>query len=217
LNTAYKTIAQASEIQHIVSKSRFIGRAWPVQDEEEALHRLENIRKQHYDASHNCYAYRIGETGATARYSDDGEPGGTAGLPMMEVLLKKDVTNALCIVTRYFGGTLLGAGGLVRAYSHACSSAIQKAQVLSMVLCDIYQLTLGYDKLGKLEYFLHTEGYASDPFEYTEQVNATVYLPQAESGRFLSGVSELFDGSITPVPAGHCHRPMHTTNLADGE
>ena len=113
----YKSVKQCSEAEYTVNRSRFIGRCFPVDSEEAALCLLSDIRKRHWDATHNCFAYRIGETAAAARFSDDGEPGGTAGKPIMDVLTGKGLTNVLCVVTRYFGGILLGAGGLVRAYS----------------------------------------------------------------------------------------------------
>ena len=116
---AYRTVKQPGEAELVIKRSRFIGRCFPVADEQEALRLLEQVRRQHWDATHNCYAYSVGVSGACARYSDDGEPSGTAGLPMMEALRRSGVTDALVVVTRYFGGILLGAGGLVRAYSAA--------------------------------------------------------------------------------------------------
>ena len=128
----YRTICQPGEVEHIIKKSRFIGAAYPVQTVEEALSLLETIRKRYWDATHNCYAYIIGENGEQKRFSDDGEPQGTAGMPMLDVLQKKDVTNLLVVVTRYFGGTLLGAGGLVRAYAGAAGAAVDAAGVTVM-------------------------------------------------------------------------------------
>ena len=118
----YKSVKQCSEAEYTVNRSRFIGRCFPVESEEAALCLLGDIRKKHWDATHNCFAYRIGEN-AAARFSDDGEPGGTAGKPIMDVLTGRGLTNVLCVVTRYFGGILLGAGGLVRAYSKSAVAA----------------------------------------------------------------------------------------------
>ena len=110
---AYRTVKQESEIELVIKRSRFIGRCFPVTNEQEALALLERIRRQHWDATHNCYAYSIGEHGACARFSDDGEPSGTAGMPMMEAIRRIGVTDVLVVVTRYFGGILLGAGIVV--------------------------------------------------------------------------------------------------------
>ena len=126
----YKSVKQRSEAEYTVNRSRFIGRCFPVDSEEAALCLLGDIRKKHWDATHNCFAYRIGDN-AAARFSDDGEPGGTAGKPIMDVLTGRGLTNVLCVVTRYFGGILLGAGGLVRAYSKSAADAVTKAGVVS--------------------------------------------------------------------------------------
>ena len=130
--TSYKTTRQRAQDEFIVNKSRFIGYACPCETEEEALAFLKEIREKHRDATHNCYAYAIGANAGIMRYSDDGEPGGTAGLPMMEVLKSRGVVNCCVVVTRYFGGVLLGAGGLVRAYTKGCAIALNAAQVSVM-------------------------------------------------------------------------------------
>ena len=121
----YKTARAASETEFTVNKSRFIGRCFPVSSEEEALARLDEIRKLHHDATHNCWAYNL--RGGIMRFSDDGEPGGTAGMPMLQVLQRENLHNVVCVVTRYFGGILLGAGGLVRAYTKGAKIAVDAA------------------------------------------------------------------------------------------
>ena len=132
MKKGFRTIAQRAAVEHVIKKSRFIGAAYPVQTVDEALVHLEAVRKQSWDASHQCYAYIIGENSEQKRFSDDGEPQGTAGMPMLDVLQKKDLTNVLVIVTRYFGGTLLGAGGLVRAYAGAAGAAVDAAGISVM-------------------------------------------------------------------------------------
>ena len=142
MNSSYLTLRKAGWDELIINKSRFIGYASPVSTEEEALGFLQEIRARHRDASHNCYAYTIGRNMGVMRYSDDGEPSGTAGLPMMEVIKKENVRNCICVVTRYFGGVLLGAGGLLRAYTQGTSVALKAAGIVEMVptvsvLCEV--------------------------------------------------------------------------------
>ena len=121
----YLVPTQFGEDEFIEKKSRFIGRAWPVETEEEALAKIQEMKKQHYDATHNCWAYIIKD--GAVRFSDDGEPGGTAGMPMLQVLQREGLYNVVCVVTRYFGGILLGAGGLVRAYTKGAKIAVDAA------------------------------------------------------------------------------------------
>ena len=125
---AFKTPAAASETEFVVNKSRFIGRAFPVETEAEALEILERIRQKHYDATHNCWAYNLRGASPLRRFSDDGEPGGTAGMPIMDTLIRSETENALIIVTRYFGGILLGSGGLVRVQPIRCGCAFSRRQ-----------------------------------------------------------------------------------------
>ena len=149
--TGYRTLAAKGEAELVIQRSRFIGRSFPVESEAAALAILADIRKAHWDASHNCFAYRIGPDGGCARYSDDGEPGGTAGLPMMEVLKSRGLTDLLVVVTRYFGGILLGAGGLVRAYSRSAAAAIQAAGEVEVLPALRYHMAIPYNRYGGLE------------------------------------------------------------------
>ena len=126
--TEYFVPTGASETELVEKRSRFLGHVWPVESEEEARARIEEIRKKHYDARHHCWCYRIRE-GGVERYSDDGEPQGTAGQPMLNVFQREGVTNVCCVVTRYFGGILLGAGGLVRAYTQSAKDALDAAGI----------------------------------------------------------------------------------------
>ena len=121
----YLVPTQFGEAEFVEKKSRFIGRVWPVDTEEEALAKIQEMKKKHYDATHNCWAYIIRD--GAVRFSDDGEPGGTAGMPMLQVLQREGLFNVVCVVTRYFGGTLLGTGGLVRAYTEAAQAAVAAA------------------------------------------------------------------------------------------
>ena len=130
------------EDEFIEKKSRFIGRVWPVETEEEALEKIQAMKKQHYDATHNCWAYIIKD--GAVRFSDDGEPGGTAGKPMINVLRKNELHNVTAIVTRYFGGIKLGAGGLVRAYSKSVMEAIGEAEIVEIEEYEVYEINFEY-------------------------------------------------------------------------
>ena len=129
---AYITVARSSREETVINKSRFIGYAAPCISESEALAFLQSVREEHKTATHHCYAYIIGENSGIMRYSDDGEPGGTAGLPMMDVIRARNIVNCCVVVVRYFGGTLLGTGGLVRAYSQSAQSALNAAGIIRM-------------------------------------------------------------------------------------
>ena len=145
----YKTIARRCEARFIEKKSEFIGYLCPVQTEEQAVAFIEEIRAMHRKATHNCYAYILRENNA-ARHSDDGEPGGTAGVPIYEVLRKEGLTDVCCVVTRYFGGVLLGAGGLVRAYTKGAKDAVDAAQIKCMAEAVKLAVTVDYGLYGRL-------------------------------------------------------------------
>lgn len=147
----YKTLKETAKDEFVVQKSRFIGHASPVQNEEEAKAFVAEIRAQHKDATHNCYAYIVGENAGIMRYSDDGEPQGTAGLPMIELLKQIGVVNCAVVVTRYFGGILLGAGGLVRAYRKGLSLALRAAQIVLMQSTFALEVVLDYALYARFE------------------------------------------------------------------
>ncbi len=201
---SYKTIQNCSEIENIINKSRFIGRCFPVESEEEALAYLNDIRKKHWDARHNCYAYIIGDTGAIARFSDDGEPGGTAGMPMMDVLKNKGITNVLCVVTRYFGGILLGTGGLVRAYSGACRDAVEKAGMISVGIGTEFELKVDYNRFGSIESYIRTNSQV-DNIEYTELITIKATVENELAEKFVSDIIDKTDGKVTPKKIGESY------------
>jgi len=149
---SYKTVKQYGEGEIEEKKSRFLGKVKPVSTEEEAIAFIESIKKQYWDARHNCYAFIIGENSESIRCSDDGEPSGTAGKPMLEVLQNNGLKNVVAVVTRYFGGTLLGTGGLVRAYTQATQAALEEAQVATMTLMSVLAIKTDYNAVGKIKY-----------------------------------------------------------------
>lgn len=196
----YKSVKQCSEAEYTVNRSRFIGRCFPVESEEAALCLLGDIRKKHWDATHNCFAYRIGEN-AAARFSDDGEPGGTAGKPIMDVLTGRELTNVLCVVTRYFGGILLGAGGLVRAYSKSAAEAVAKAGVVSYLPGTILDIPMGYSRYGTLEGFIRANAEVRN-VAFAQNVVVTVAVEDTNLLKFMKEVTERSDGRCTPVTIG---------------
>lgn len=196
----YKSVKQCSEAEYTVNRSRFIGRCFPVESEEAALCLLGDIRKKHWDATHNCFAYRIGEN-AAARFSDDGEPGGTAGKPIMDVLTGRELTNVLCVVTRYFGGILLGAGGLVRAYSKSAADAVTKAGMVSYLPGTVLDIPMDYSRYGALEGFIRANAEVRN-VAFAQNVVVTVAVEDTNLLKFMKEVTERSDGRCTPVTIG---------------
>lgn len=203
----YKTVKSAAKDEYIVNKSRFIGHACPCQTEEQALAFLKRIREQHRDATHNCYAYVIGENAGIMRYSDDGEPGGTAGLPMMEVLKARGVVNVCVVVTRYFGGVLLGAGGLVRAYSHSCAIALDAAQVSVMELSARMLFDVPYPLWDRFSYALQTLPVILESTEFQSSVEATLLVRARDADAVVKQITALSDGRIESLPIDELFYP----------
>lgn len=172
----YKTLKQRADDQFIVNKSRFIGYAAPCQSEEEALAFLKQIREKHKDATHNCYAYIIGRNMGIMRYNDDGEPGGTAGMPIIETMKKVGVTDCCVVVTRYFGGILLGAGGLVRAYRKGCVVALNAAQVVNMIPSTRFLMEVPYPMWDKVRYAMKDMPLQMEDTAFSTAVEATVLV-----------------------------------------
>lgn len=204
---AYRTVKQPGEAELVIKRSRFIGRCFPVADEQEALRLLEQVRRQHWDATHNCYAYSVGVSGACARYSDDGEPSGTAGLPMMEALRRSGVTDALVVVTRYFGGILLGAGGLVRAYSAAAAAAVRSAGEVEMRECVRLSLETPYPLWGRVEPLLR-ERAQLDEVRYEAAVHAAAWVRREQSDALVRALIDRTDGRVVPAPGARMLRPF---------
>ncbi len=178
MNTSQVVLYQGGQGEIVEKKSRFIAYLFPVQDENEALERIHEIKKKHYDARHNCFAYVIGNDNETERCSDDGEPSGTAGRPILDVLTGQGIHNVVAIVTRYFGGTLLGTGGLVRAYSSAVREALQNCVLLEKM--DGYSLHIhtDYNDIGKLQYLVRNNEWIERETLYTEGVELILLVPE---------------------------------------
>ena len=191
----YKTARAASETEFTVNKSRFIGRCFPVSSAEEALARLDAIRKLHHDATHNCWAYNL--RGGIMRFSDDGEPGGTAGMPIMDTLIRSETLDAIIIVTRYFGGILLGSGGLVRAYSKSASDALSSAGVLQMLPCSEIEFFVDYSRYGGIEGFVRSNSTVKNT-EFLDNIRFNCLVPFDDAEGFIAEIIERTDGRSSP-------------------
>lgn len=176
----YRTIYRGGEGEIVEKKSRFIATVMPVEAEEEALEFIESMKKKYWNATHNCFAYVIGTRGELKRCSDDGEPSGTAGRPMLDVLEGEEIRNAAVVVTRYFGGTLLGTGGLVRAYSSAVRAGLEASLVITKVPGVKLHIQTDYTGLGKIQYILGQRGLKILDSVYTDVVELDVLIPDQE-------------------------------------
>lgn len=185
-----------------IKKSRFICSLFRVTSEEDARAHIESTRKQYWDANHNCTAWAIGPGLKLQRSSDDGEPSGTAGIPMLEVLRRREITDTLAIVTRYFGGTLLGAGGLIRAYGGAVSAGIDAIGVVERKPLSVQTLVATYDDAGRIENAIRASDYPLADVAYTTDVTFELVMEPVQVDSFTHWISELTNGAITPTDAG---------------
>ncbi len=187
----YKTIENTSQCDWEIQKSHFITYIKHIESEHEAQNFIESIRKKHFDARHNCFAYIIGERSEIQKSSDDGEPSGTAGIPILEVIKKNELSDIVIIVTRYFGGIKLGAGGLIRAYGKSASLGIETAAIVKKSIFNCCSLTLDYDLLGLIENYLHQNEIRIKNKDYSDKVIITVFLPQETSEKILTEIKNI--------------------------
>lgn len=206
MTETYNTITKAGQDEVEIKKSRFIGYATPVKSEEEAYAFVERIRKQHYDARHNCFAFAIGSENTLLRFSDDGEPQGTAGKPILEVITGQELVDVCIVVTRYFGGTLLGTGGLVRAYTEAAKLAVDDAGIYTMKLVKQVDITTNYNDSGKVQYLLGSSDAEVSGTDYTEDVRFHVYVPVNDYGRIEKQVTEATSARAVIEVLGETYR-----------
>lgn len=192
----YRCLAEGGSGEITEKKSRFIATLRPVQDEGEAVSFIEEMKKKYWDASHNCPAYVIGTRQEVTRCSDDGEPSGTAGRPMLEVLLKEGICNAAVVVTRYFGGTLLGTGGLVRAYGQAVKEGLKASRIVTMRYGQRLKLTADYGDIGRIQYLLGQNGISIQNAVYSETVSLEVMTALELSDRLKEELVEATAGRI---------------------
>lgn len=197
MKEAYYTISQDGQNQIEIKKSKFICHLFRIDNEEQAREYINQIKKEHYKANHNCSAYLLGENFEIQRSSDDGEPSGTAGVPILEVLKKNELQNTLAVVTRYFGGIKLGAGGLIRAYSTSVSEALDKIGIVEGKLQQILAITISYPQLGKLQNYLENEQITIQEINYLENITVKVAIDITEIDTFIANIIDLFNSQVT--------------------
>ena len=185
-------------------KSRFIGRVWLVETEEEALEKIQQMKKQHYDATHNCWAYIIRD--GAVRFSDDGEPGGTAGMPMLQVLQREGLYNIVCVVTRYFGGILLGAGGLVRAYTKGAKIAVDAAGKSMKRVWTLMYVPCPYTFYERVKLLVADHGGIIRQTDFGAEVELELLFPEAEAQSFLDKLTDMTSGTVEGMETGQEYR-----------
>lgn len=208
---SYYTVADLGIDEYVEKHSRFIATVVPIKSQDEATKTIEAIRSKYWDARHNVYAYTLLE-GNIKRYSDDGEPSGTAGVPVLNILEKSELQNVLVVVTRYFGGILLGTGGLVRAYSHAAKLGVEKAKIVKRCLCDIISIELNYTLLGKVQNYLEQRKIKINTINYEDNVKIEVSLVLAFKDMFVKEIVELTDGQISYKENGQAYADFEEIN-----
>ena len=202
----YRTIASPVTTTLIEKKSRFLSFLMPIEREDEAQAHLAEIRKEHWSANHHCYAYRLFD--GTERASDDGEPSGTAGRPMLHVLTEQQLVGVLAVVTRYFGGTLLGAGGLVRAYSGAVAEAVKSAQVVTFAAHEKYVFPLSYADFERVQKEMDSESTWRVEVDYAEVVKMTLIVPETEGERVRGEIASMTRSNAYREPCDRLWLPL---------
>lgn len=200
----YLVPTRFGEDEFTEKKSRFIGRVRPVETEEEALEFIQTMKKQHYDATHNCWAYVIRD--GAVRFSDDGEPGGTAGMPMVQVLQKENLYNVCCVVTRYFGGTLLGAGGLVRAYTKGAKIAVDAAGKSMKRVWSVIYLPCPYTFYERIKLEIAAFGGILRDTQFGSEVEMEILTPEAQMQPFLDRITDMTSGTVEGMETGKEYR-----------
>ena len=187
-------VKKGGESEYEEKKSRFLGKVFSVNSEAEASAYIEEIRKKYWDARHNCYAFVIGENNETTRCSDDREPSGTAGKPILEVICNAGVHNCLLVVTRYFGGTLLGTGGLVRAYTQSAKEALENSALAVLVEGVKYLVTTDYNSISKIQYAVEKSDAEIIDTEYTDKVIISIMIKKESGEEFCRQITEITNG-----------------------
>ena len=192
----FKTILNEGQAEMVEKKSRFIATVRPVQNEDEARNFIEEMKKRYWDARHNVFAYQIGERNEIQRFSDDGEPQGTAGMPILDVLKGEDIKNTAIVVTRYFGGTLLGTGGLVRAYGRTAKEGILNAGIADISLYNEYSIITDYNLSGKIQYEIMQNEYILRDTIYSDKVEFIVFIEAIKAEAFKNNIINITNAAV---------------------
>ncbi len=190
----YKSLRKNAQKEIVIEKSTFIGTAQMIENEEQALEFIQAMKKKYYDATHNVYAYVLGDDNNIQRFSDDGEPSGTAGIPVLEVLKKNDLRNICIVVTRYFGGIKLGKGGLVRAYGKGAVAALEASEIIWRRLYQVVEVNVDYTLLGMMQNQLKLAEYQVKNIRYDEMVHLEVYVLDSKTADFQNKVIDWCSG-----------------------
>ena len=202
--TEYYLPTRYGTAEFVEKKSRFIGEIWPVSTEEEARQRVADVKKKYHDARHSCWCFLLRD--GTIRYSDDGEPQGTAGQPMLEVFSRAGITDCVCVVTRYFGGVLLGTGGLVRAYTRSAKDALDAAGITVERLWDRLLVPCSYGQFEKVRQETQWHGGVIEDTDYGADIMLTVLTPEGSTQAYLEGLTELSAGTSEGEKLGQVFR-----------
>lgn len=206
----YLVPTRFGEAEFTEKKSRFIGRVWPVESEEEALAKIQEMKKKHYDATHNCWAYIIKD--GPARFSDDGEPGGTAGMPMLQVLQREGLYNIVCVVTRYFGGILLGAGGLVRAYTKGARIAVDAGGKSRKRVWTVLYVPCPYPFYERVKLETSHFGGMVRQADFGAEVDLELLFPENQAQPFLEKLTDITSGTVEGMEVGQEYRAFPVEN-----
>lgn len=201
LKDSYRTVSRESRTLMIEKKSKFISNVCPVDNEEDAIAYLNKIRSEYPDATHNVYAYVIDENNIF-RYSDDGEPSGTAGMPVLDTIRKAGLVDVIVVVTRYFGGTLLGTGGLVHAYGASAKQGLLEAGIVTRSLCDIVDVRVDYTLVGKMQYKIASDSYILEDTVYENEVTFKICSPIGSTERLINEITDLTNGKAVCEKTG---------------
>ena len=206
MSEIYISVENEATAEIVEKKSRFIANIRHVESEAEAMQFVDKIRKEHYNARHNVYAYIL--AGGIKKYTDDGEPSKTAGLPILEMLEKQGITDVVCVVTRYFGGTLLGTGGLVRAYTEAAKESLSASGVVQMTKCSLFELKVPYANLGSVEYLIKSSGARCEEKNYAEDITMVVSIERTKADSLRESIQNEFGGCVDLSTKGEVYKKL---------
>lgn len=208
MDSSYRTLAKKSSDEIIINKSRFVGYASPIVNEEEAVLFIKEISEKHKDATHNVYAYVYGKESSIQRFSDDGEPSGTAGIPVLETIKKEELRNIVVVVTRYFGGTKLGGGGLIRAYTKSAKIAINSSIIVENKLFNKLLMRVSYSSYGKIENYFIEGDYVAESIEFLEQVEIEIHIEKNKIDIVISDLMNITNGELFYDLRGEIYLPV---------